>query len=138
MARRSFARVCGAALVAFVVPGFSRAFTLLHAQEGHPLAGTWHGTYGPNATQRTDITLVLDYDGKAIVGMMNPGPDAVHFDTATLDPSNWAVHLEAKPKAGPPIVIDATIQDVTNRHRSLVGTFTQGTAKGDFKVSRDD
>jgi hypothetical protein len=113
----------------------------LRAQEGHPLAGTWHGTWGPNATQRTDVTLVLDFDGKAITGMMNPGPDSIRFETIALDPATWSVHFEAKPKGAAksvPIVIDATIQDVTNRHRSLVGTFMQGTVKGDFKASRDD
>ena len=119
------------------------------AQEGHPLVGTWHGTWGPTPAQRNDVTLVLDYDGKAITGMMNPGPDSVRFDTITLEPSTWKVRFEATPKRlldGPapggakatPIVIDATLQDVTNRHRTLAGTLTQGAAKGDFKVSRDD
>src|SRR5690242_12608022 len=58
------------------------------AQEGHPLVGTWHGTWGPNAKERHDVTLVLEYDGKAITGMMNPGPDSVRFDKVTLDPTN--------------------------------------------------
>jgi hypothetical protein len=113
----------------------------LRAQEGHPLAGTWHGTYGANAAQRTDVTLVLDFDGKAITGMMNPGPDAIRFDKVTLDPATWSVRFEAAPKGAgkaAAIVIDVTIQDVTNRHRSLVGTWTQGATKGDFKASRDD
>jgi hypothetical protein len=110
------------------------------AQEGHPLVGTWHGTWGPNAQERHDVTLVLEFDGKAITGMMNPGPDSVRFDKVTLDPGNWSVHIEATPKATPKaaaIVIDVTIQDITNRYRSLVGTFTQGTVKGDFKATRD-
>jgi len=111
------------------------------AQEGHPLAGTWHGTWGPNATDRHDVTLVLDFDGKAITGMINPGPDAIHFDKVVLDPSNWSVHFEAMPKGAAkaaPIAIDVTIHDVTSRRRTLVGTWMQGAAKGDFKVSRDD
>ena len=69
------------------------------AQEGHPLVGTWHGTWGPNAKERHDVTLVLEFDGKAITGMMNPGPDSVRFDKVTLDPSNWSLHMEATPKA---------------------------------------
>jgi hypothetical protein len=128
------------ALTIAVVSGLSR--TSVRAQEGHPLVGTWHGTWGPNATQRTDVTLVLEYDGKAISGMMNPGPDSVRFDKVTLEPSTWSVHFEATPKQasgkGGPIVIDARIEDITNRHRALVGTFTQGSQKGDFKASRDD
>lgn len=117
------------------------AAVVARAQEGHPLVGTWHGTWGPTATMRHDVTIVLEFDGKAITGMMNPGPDAVRFGTVTLDPSNWSVHVEATPKGAgkpAPIVIDATIQDVTSRHRSLVGTWTQGSTRSDFKVSRDD
>src|SRR5436190_15556782 len=110
------------------------------AQEGHPLVGTWHGTWGPNVKERHDVTLVLEFDGKAITGMMNPGPDSVHFDKVTLDPANWSVHMEATPKGtdkAAPIVIDVTIENITNRYRSLVGTWTQGTVKGDFKATRD-
>jgi hypothetical protein len=90
---------------------------------------------------------VLDFDGKAITGMMNPGPDSVRFDKVTLDPATWSVRFEATPKAATgkaaaekaaSIVIDVMIQDVTSRRRSLVGTWTQGATKGDFKASRDD
>lgn len=121
------------------------------AQEGHPLVGTWHGTYGPAAPQsastkasgdgRTDVTIVLEYDGKAITGMMNPGPDAIRFDRVTLDPGNWSVHFEATSKArgkAAPIVIDVTVQDVTNRRRTLVGTWSQDGVRNDFEASRDD
>jgi hypothetical protein len=122
--------------------GILMTIAALAAQEGHPLVGTWHGTWGPNATDRHDVTLVLEFDGKAITGIMNPGLDGVRFDRVTLEPSTWSVHFEATPKqaAGKavPIVIDAKIEDVTNRRRSLVGTWTQGTSKGDFKASRDD
>ena len=130
-------------------PGFSRAMSSLPvsqftavvvAQEGHPLVGTWHGTWGPNARERHDVTLVLEFDGKAITGMINPGPDSVRFDKVTLDPANWSVRMEATPKGtakAAPIVIDVTIENITNRYRSLVGTWTQGTVKGDFKATRD-
>jgi hypothetical protein len=121
--------------------GGSRTF-VARAQEGHPLVGTWHGTWGPNANDRHDVTLVLEFDGKAITGILNPGLDSVRFDRITLDPSTWSVRFEATPKQASgkatPIVIDTKIEDVTNRRRSLVGTWTQGTTKGDFKASRDD
>ena len=118
--------------------GGSRA--VVYAQEGHPLVGTWHGTWGPNATERHDVTLVLEFDGKAITGMMNPGPDSVRFDKVTLEPSTWMVRMEATPKGtsnAAPIVISVTIQDITNRYRSLIGTWMQGALKGDFKATRD-
>jgi hypothetical protein len=69
---------------------------------------------------------------------MNPGPNAVRFDKIAFDPGKWSVHFEASQKAAPTIAIDATIQDVTNRRRSMVGTWVQGSVKGDFKISRDE
>jgi hypothetical protein len=56
------------------------------AQEGHPLKGTWLGDYGPNKTTRTQAFIVLDWDGKALTGMINPGTDNIPLKVATLTP----------------------------------------------------
>src|SRR5688500_16119126 len=44
-----------------------------HAQVGHPLVGSWHGDRGTSATNRTDVTLIMDWDGKQLTGLVNPG-----------------------------------------------------------------
>ena len=44
------------------------------AQYGHPLAGTWSGDWGPDATTRTRVLLHLEWNGKAIVGSINLAP----------------------------------------------------------------
>ena len=112
------------------------------AQEGHPLVGSWHGTWGPTPTHRNDVTVVMDWDGKNITGLINPGPDSVTFSKATLDASNWGVHIEAdaKDQSGNPVhfIIDGKIEDVTNPRRSIVGTWNHGAQKGDFKIIRDN
>lgn len=114
----------------------------LMAQEGHPLVGSWHGDWGPNAKDRTDVTFILNYDGKNIVGMINPGPDVAKLQNASLDASNWGVHLEAdmKDRSGKLIhfVADGKVEDVTSARRRIVGTWSQGGMKGDFKITRDD
>ena len=111
-------------------------------QEGHPLVGSWHGNWGPNAKDRTDVTFVLNYDGKNITGLVNPGPDAGKVQNASLDAGNWGVHLEAdlKDRSGKPVhvIIEGKIEDVTSVRRAIVGTWMQGSMKGDFKVTRDD
>jgi hypothetical protein len=56
------------------------------AQEGHPLRGTWIGDYGPNKTTRTQAFIVLDWDGKALTGTINPGTDNIALTVATLTP----------------------------------------------------
>jgi hypothetical protein len=111
------------------------------AQEGHPLSGTWHGTWGPNATDRTDVTLVMSWDG-TLSGIVNPGLRSAKMQKAALDASNWGVHFEAdlKDRSGAVahVVADGKIEDVTNVRRSIVGAWTQGSVKGDFKVIRDN
>jgi hypothetical protein len=112
------------------------------AQEGHPLRGTWHGSWGVDDKTRTDATLVMDWDGKDIVGTLNPGLRSAPIEKTSLDPKGWKFHFEAnyKDRSGTVsrVVIDAAIQDVTNPRRRLVGTWTQGNLKGDFKATRDN
>ena len=76
--------------------------TLMSAQEGHPLKGSWLGTWGPAKTHSNDIVLVMNWDGKTITGMINPGTDNIPIKNATLNPEGWVVHFEAdaKDKAG--------------------------------------
>jgi len=110
---------------------------LAAAQEGHPLTGTWHGSWGPTATQRTDITFVMKWDGKNITGIINPGFDAMPIEKAALETKGWAVHFEATAKDGK-IVADGKIENVTNVRRSITGKWTQGGRTGDFKIVRDN
>jgi hypothetical protein len=111
------------------------------AQEGHPLTGTWSGDWGPTATQRSHITLVMNWDGKNVTGAINPGPDAVQLGSVFLDVTNWTVRIEAdgKDQAGRAVHISAEgkIDDLASAHRKLSGTWTQGTVKGDFRLTRD-
>ncbi|PYS43589.1 MAG: hypothetical protein DMG14_00455 [Acidobacteria bacterium] len=120
-------------------------FLLLFLQEGHPLTGTWHGDWGPTPTHRNDVTLVLDWDGKNITGLINPGPESIKLSKATMEPSSdpkgWKVHFEADAKDhdGKPVhfVIDGSIENLTSIRRSIVGTWSHGDMKGDFKLTRD-
>ncbi len=111
-----------------------------YGQEGHPLKGTWLGDWGPSRTDRNQITVVLDWDGKAITGVINPGPDAIPIATATLEPKGWTVHLEAstKDRSGKTItyIVDGKIENLGLYNRSIVGTWNHDNVKGDFKITR--
>ena len=110
------------------------------AQEGHPLVGSWHGSWG--TTQQTDATFVLKWDGNEISGMINPGLGVIRITKASLDAPTWTVHLEGDTKdaAGKlvHIVVEGTIENVTNVRRRIVGTWTQGTVKVPLKMTHDD
>ena len=114
------------------------------AQEGYPLTGTWSGDWGTSAKEadRNHTTLVLSWDGKTVQGLVDPGPDSAKVRVATLDSTKWTVHMEydLKDKAGKlvPFIVDGKLQNPSSRKkRTVVGTFTHGTVKGDFKITMD-
>ena len=73
--------------------------TRVVAQEGHPLIGTWSGEWGPSATQRNPVLIVMDWKTTTLSGIINPGyPDEAPIRVGTLDSSKWTVHLEADSK----------------------------------------
>ena len=112
----------------------------LFAQEGHPLVGTWHGNWGPTATDRSDMTLVMDWDGKVISGIVNPGFDSLQLQNAKLNPKDWTVHFEVDRKEAVGTVhcmADGKIDKLGSDRRTLTGTFVCGATKGDFKLTRD-
>lgn len=111
------------------------------AQYGHPLKGSWSGDWGPNADDRNRLLLLLDWDGTTITGTINPGPNAVPIETATLDPASWSVHIEAEgaDADGKAVayVIDGELQNLGSYNRVLTGSWTQGGVTGDFTLIRN-
>jgi hypothetical protein len=111
------------------------------AQYGHPLTGSWSGDWGTSKDTRHRVLLDLQWNGKEITGTINPGPDAVPLKTATLDPTKWTVRFEADGKAGSdgPIryVIEGKLENLGSYYRVITGTWTQGSQKGDFKITRN-
>ena len=133
MGRRSFVFITVAACVAAILPAF--------AQEGHPLTGTWSGDWGTSAIKRNHLTLVMNWDGHNVTGMINPGPDAIPVSSIAVDVTNWTVRIEAEAKdaSGKPVHVTAEgrLEDIGSYHRKLAGTWSQGAERGDFRVTRD-
>ena len=107
--------------------------------QGHPVKGVWLGDWGTNKQKRDDIIMTMDWDGKAISGTINPGKDEIVFQNGSMNPvnpDNWTVHLEGKSAKGLLYTLDGKIEHLTWGTRSIVGTWTQGNTKGDFKIQR--
>lgn len=115
-------------------------FAAAVAQEGHPLKGSWLGEWKGNAVHGDNILLILDWDGKAITGMINPGTDNMALTRATLEPNGWVVRLEAegKDKDGSAVryVIDGKIENLELPNRSINGTWSSNKGGGAFTASR--
>jgi hypothetical protein len=112
----------------------------LAAQEGHPLKGSWVGTWAGNKTHGNDVLLVMNWDGKTISGVINPGTDNMTIKNATLNPAGWIVHIEAdgKDKSGAVVSysIDGKIEDLRLPNRTITGTWKSQRESGMFRVAR--
>jgi hypothetical protein len=117
------------------------AATFGFAQQGHPLTGTWAGDWGASPTQRTHLSVVLNWDGQKVSGTLNPGPDAINLPNVSVDVGAWTIKFEAegKDKSGAVVHIaaDGKLENLGSPHRTIKGSWKQGTASGDFKLTRD-
>ena len=126
--------------VALALSALCAAGAPLVAQEGHPLKGSWTGTWEGNTVHGNSVLLVLDWNGKAITGTVNPGTDNMVVKNATLNPEGWVFHFEAdgKDKAGAVVTysVDGKIENLAMHNRSIVGTWKSQRGGGAFKISR--
>ena len=117
------------------------AYISLGAQEGHPLVGSWHGDRGTGPNNRIDVTLIMDWDGTQITGVVNPGFESMKLQNAKLTPKDWSVHfeLDSRDATGKAMrcIVDGKIDRLGSDQRTLAGTWVCGSVKQDFKLTRD-
>jgi hypothetical protein len=109
------------------------------AQQGHPLTGTWSGSWGSESAERTPVVFVLDWDGKQVTGQFNPGPDSVPLKNVQFDPATWTIRFEAdaKDKVGKAvhIAVEGRMENILSYHRAIAGYWNQGATAGEFKIT---
>ena len=129
---RSRLLALAAVLFAMTLPG--------QAQEGHPLKGSWIGTWEGNNVHDEFVVVVLDWNGEEITGLINPGTDDIDITSAVLNPENWSIRIEAdtEDSQGRSVdyVIEGTIQDLELPNRYITGTWRNGSNRGDFEIRR--
>jgi len=126
-----------------VVPGLFLALALAvpgSAQEGHPLKGSWIGVWEDNPTHDEFVLIVLDWDGRAITGTINPGTDNIEITAAELDPEDWSVRIEADTEdangRAVDYIIQGVIEDLELPTRLIAGTWRNGASRGNFEIRR--
>ena len=98
-------------LACFAIALPAPAQVALYDGQGHPLKGVWLGDWGTSRTNRNQVVIEMDWDGKAVTGTLNPGPEGVPFTKAELNHNNWTVHLEGESK-GTRYIIDGKIENL--------------------------
>jgi len=115
--------------------------TTLSAQFGHPLKGQWSGDWGPNPNSRTHVLVDIGWDGSALQVVVNPGSNAATLTKNTVDYDTWSLRFEGDGKdargASVHYVIEGKLQNLGAFQRFITGTWTQGAAKGEFKLTRN-
>ena len=110
------------------------------AQEGHPLVGTWQGDWGETADDRNFLTVIMNWDGKVITGLVNPGPASSELQAVKLDSSTWTVTIESDiaDDAGQVhhIKAEGKLEDIGSQTRTLNGTWEDGQGNGTFTLTR--
>jgi hypothetical protein len=125
-------RLMAAYTVCFLI--CAAALTLQTRKAMDPLSGVWIGDWGPTPTLRNPVTVELKWNGKRLMGRVNPGPNAIRLQKTSFDPKTGAVHLEADVVfEGNKVhyVIQGRVENET-----LIGTWHHDDKKGDFKTVR--
>ena len=72
--------------------------------------------------------------------MLLPAPRLLWLAAALLA-TTWTVRIEADTKNAQGQMVhvsaDGKLADIASYHRTLTGTWTQGTTRGDFKLTRN-
>jgi len=121
--RFTFKKIIISALAAGLISSVS-------AQEGHPVKGSWIGEWEGNALGES-VLMVMDWDGEKITGVINPGTDDLQIDSATLNPDDWTIHIEAGD-----YVIDGTFNRLELPNRSITGTWKGDNDSGNIEIVR--
>jgi hypothetical protein len=103
--------------------------------QSDPLSGTWKGDWGPSPGDRNEVTVELKWDGKALSGTVNPGPNAVALSKATFDSKTNAVHFEADAKNRSGATVHFVIYGKVDG-KTMTGSWSHDTRKGDFKITK--
>jgi hypothetical protein len=109
------------------------------AQQGHPLTGSWSGERSVDGRD-SRVLMVLDLQrDQNLSGYVIENRARIPLKSATLNPGDWSVNLvlEGRDRDGDPVSyeVEGTIENLGSWNaREIVGTWTDGSGSGDFRV----
>jgi len=107
------------------------------AQEGFPLDGTWRGERKVDGGSPATLVMVLEWDGKQVTGVINPGPRSLTVKEGRLDPEGWKVSLVAESASGQKATFEGALAEIGSYHRHVDGTWTEGGRSYSVRIVRE-
>ena len=113
------------------------AVSAASAQEGFPLDGTWRGERDGGKDGPQTVVMVMEWDGKQVTGVINPGPKSLTIKDGQLDPEGWKVRITAESKSGQQVTFEGTLDEIGSYHRHVNGKWTEGGRSYDVRMVRE-
>lgn len=105
------------------------------AQTGHPAKGSWSGDLMTSADDKTRVRLLINAWNGELSGTVNPGRRGADMSSVELDADSWTLTIRA-PMAEGELVLTGTLSNLGSwNNRKYIGTWTQGSAKGNFEFT---
>ena len=105
------------------------------------MEGTWQGFWGRTGGERNFLTLILRWNGTAVVGTLNPGPTEGAVRDVDLDTSTWTVRfdLDVPDRAsGATVRVRARdrLYDIGSPRRTVRGALEGDEPDSYFRITR--
>jgi hypothetical protein len=107
------------------------------AQEGFPLDGTWRGQRQEGNAAPATVVMVIEWDGTAVTGVINPGPKSAKIKDVQLTPDGWKVNITAEGQGGQKVTLAGAIGELGAYHRHIEGTYTEGGRTWRIRMTRE-
>lgn len=102
----------------------------------NPLGGTWSGDWGPSPEHRNAVTLDLDWNGTALTGTVNPGPNEIALTNTSFDPATGRVTMEASATNFRGEAVHYMIDGQLDGD-SMTGSWTHAGGEGTFSITKN-
>ena len=106
-------------------------------QEGFPLDGTWRGERDAGKDGPQTVVMVMEWNGKQVTGIINPGPKSLTIKEGQLDPDGWKVSITAETKTGQKVTFEGTLDELGSYHRHVNGTWKEGGRSYSVRMVRE-
>ncbi len=105
------------------------------APAGEVPSGTWSGDYGPSGDTRESIRVDLEWQGSNLRGTVYAGVRSLPLTKASFNRDSGAIQMEVDAQGNGGQIVHYVVDGKVSGN-TIMGTWTRGDQRGDFKVSR--